>query len=62
MSDLGRDVNAFAARMRDRNVHVHRAYPKYDTHLRVSMGKIEPRETLLKNFAAHRQSIHRIDN
>jgi len=40
-ADIGRDVNAFGARMRERNVHVHRAYPNYDGFMRVSMGKLE---------------------
>lgn len=40
-ADIGRNVNEFAARMRERNVQVRRSYAPYDTHMRVSMGKLD---------------------
>lgn len=40
-ADIGRNVDAFGARMRKRNVYVHRAYPRYETYMRVSMGKLD---------------------
>jgi len=40
-ADIGRNVDTFGARMRERNVHVHRAYPDFETYMRVSMGKLE---------------------
>jgi len=40
-ADIGRNVDEFGARMRERNVHVHRAYPNYENYMRVSMGKLE---------------------
>lgn len=49
-ADIGRDVDAFGARMRERNVRVHRAYPGYETYMRVSMGKLEELEVFSEVF------------
>ena len=40
-ADIGRNVNEFAERMRERNVQVRRSYAPYDTYMRVSMGKLD---------------------
>ena len=50
-ADIGRDVNEFAERMRERNVQIRRSYAPYDTHMRVSMGKIEELEVFADVFA-----------
>lgn len=50
-TDIGRNVDAFGARMRERNVRVHRAYPNYETYLRVSMGKLEELEIFSDVFS-----------
>lgn len=49
-ADIGRDVNAFAARMRERDVLIRRSYPPYDTYMRVSMGKLEELEVFANVF------------
>ena len=43
-ADIGRQVSEFEPKLREMNVQVHRAYPLYPRHLRVSMGKIEDLE------------------
>jgi len=50
-ADIGRDANKLADRMAERNVHVHRAYPNYDTYMRVSMGKLEELEVFSDVFS-----------
>ena len=50
-ADIGRSVEAFVARMRERNVYVHRAYSSYPTYLRVSMGKLEDIEVFSDVFS-----------
>jgi len=50
-ADIGRNVDAFGAKMRERNVRVHRAYPGYETHMRVSMGKLEELEIFSDVFS-----------
>ena len=50
-TDIGRNVDAFGARMRERNVRVHRAYPGYETYMRVSMGKLEELEIFSDVFS-----------
>ncbi len=50
-ADIGRNVDAFGARMRERNVRVHRAYPNYETYMRVSMGKLEELEIFSDVFS-----------
>ena len=37
--------------MRERNVQIRRSYAPYDTHMRVSMGKIEELEVFADVFA-----------
>lgn len=50
-ADIGRNVDAFGAKMRARNVRVHRAYPNYETYMRVSMGKLEELEIFSDVFS-----------
>lgn len=50
-ADIGRDVNEFAALMRERNVQIRRSYAPHATHMRVSMGKIEELEVFADVFA-----------
>ena len=50
-ADIGRDVNEFAALMRERKVQIRRSYAPYSTHMRVSMGKLEELETFADVFA-----------
>ncbi len=50
-ADIGIDVNAFAARMRERKVLIRRAYAPYANHMRVSMGKLDELETFADVFA-----------
>ncbi len=50
-ADIGRDVNDFGARMRERNVYVHRAYAHYESYMRVSMGKLEDLEIFSDVFS-----------
>lgn len=49
-ADIGRNVNEFAIRMRERNVQIRRSYDPYDTYMRVSMGKIEELEIFADVF------------
>lgn len=49
-ADIGRDVNTFAARMRERNVLIRRSYPPFDTYMRVSMGKLDELEVFADVF------------
>ena len=49
-ADIGRNVNDFAARMRERNVLIRRSYAPYDTHMRVSMAKLEDLEVFADVF------------
>jgi len=49
-ADIGRNVNDFAALMRERKVLVRRSYAPYDTYLRVSMGKLEELEVFADVF------------
>ena len=49
-ADIGRNVNEFAALMRERNVQIRRSYAPYDTHMRVSMGKLDELETFADVF------------
>jgi len=55
-ADIGRDVNKLVERMAERNVHVHRAYPHYDTYMRVSMGKLDELEIFSDVFSELYQS------
>ena len=48
--DIGRNVNDFVARLRERNVLVRRSYAPYDTYMRVSMGKLDELETFSDVF------------
>lgn len=50
-ADIGRDVDEFAARMRERKVLIRRAYAPYSNHMRVSMGLVEELETFADVFA-----------
>jgi len=50
-ADIGRNVDAFGERMRERNVRVHRAYAGYETYMRVSMGKLEDLEIFSDVFS-----------
>ena len=50
-ADIGRNVNEFAALMRERNVQIRRSYAPYDTHMRVSMGKLEELEVFADVFS-----------
>ncbi|MEM9209739.1 MAG: histidinol-phosphate transaminase [Pseudomonadota bacterium] len=50
-ADIGRDVNEFAARMRDRKVQIRRSYAPHTTHMRVSMGKLEELKVFADVFA-----------
>ncbi len=49
-ADIGRNVNEFAAHMRERNVQIRRSYDPYHTHMRVSMGKLEELEVFADVF------------
>ena len=49
-ADIGRNVNEFAARMRERNVQIRRSYAPYDTYMRVSMGKLDELEVFADVF------------
>lgn len=50
-ADIGRDVNEFAARMRERGVLIRRAYAPYANHMRVSMGRLEELQVFADVFA-----------
>jgi histidinol-phosphate aminotransferase len=50
-ADIGRNVNEFAARMRERNVQIRRSYDPYDTYMRVSMGKLDELEVFSDVFS-----------
>ena len=50
-ADIGRNVNEFAAQMRERNVQIRSSYAPYDNHMRVSMGKIEELKVFADVFA-----------
>ena len=50
-ADIGRSVNKFEPKLRERNIQVHRAYPLYPNHLRVSLGKIEDLMKFRKIFS-----------
>ena len=50
-ADIGRSVNKFEPKLRKRNIQVHRAYPLYPNHLRVSLGKIEDLMKFRKVFS-----------
>lgn len=50
-ADIGRDVNEFAERLRERKVLIRGAYAPYSSHMRVSMGRIEELETFADVFA-----------
>ena len=50
-ADIGRSVNNFEPKLRERNIQVHRAYPLYPNHLRVSLGKIEDLMKFRKVFS-----------
>ena len=41
LADIGRDVDEFAARLREKNILIHASYAGIPTYARVSMGKIE---------------------
>jgi len=49
-ADIGVNVNALAASMRERNVEIRRSYAPYDTHMRVSMGKLDELEIFADVF------------
>ena len=49
-ADIGRNVNDFSALMRERNVQIRRSYAPYDTHMRVSMGKLDELEVFADVF------------
>ena len=50
-ADIGRDVNEFAARMRERKVQIRSSYAPYSNYMRVSMGKLEELEVFADVFA-----------
>lgn len=50
-ADIGRNVNEFVARMRERNVQVRRSYDGYDNYMRVSMGKLDELEVFSDVFS-----------
>ena len=50
-ADIGRSVNKFEPKLRERNIQVHRAYSLYPNHLRVSLGKIEDLMKFRKVFS-----------
>jgi histidinol-phosphate aminotransferase len=50
-ADIGRNVDVFGERMRERNVRVHRAYPNHESYMRVSMGKLEDIEVFSDVFS-----------
>ena len=50
-ADIGRNVNDFAALMRERNVQIRPSYGRWENHMLVSMGKIEELEVFADVFA-----------
>lgn len=50
-ADIGRNVNEFAALMRERNVQIRRSYGRWENHMRVSMGKLDELEVFADVFA-----------
>lgn len=50
-ADIGRNVNEFAARMRERNIQIRPSYGRWENHMRVSMGKTEELEIFADVFA-----------